>query len=94
MADDELRALKQDLEEVHALHERLTELLDGVATGLKGEAPELVLHDWSDLPALAKRMREALEEIAAGYGCKVHYGTGCDKGCVDTARKALWRREE
>lgn len=38
----------------------LRELLAGVAEGLKGPPPDLMMHDWSDLPKLATEMRAAL----------------------------------
>ena len=59
-------AYKQEVEEEHAVLNRLTDLLTGVAKGLKGEPPELTLHGWSDLPELAQKWRTALEKIASG----------------------------
>ena len=41
---------------------RLTTLLRGVADGLKGDPGPLKLHDWSDLPVIARRVREEMDE--------------------------------
>ncbi len=51
--------LKAENDELHKLIARLAELLTGVANAIKGEPPPLVLHDWSDLPKLAGRLRKA-----------------------------------
>lgn len=50
--------LQRELEEETKVRERLAELLEGVADGLKGKAPPGVFHDWSDLPSLATSLRE------------------------------------
>ena len=54
------------LAEEAALRERMSALLTGVARGLKGDPPPLVMHDWSDLPALAAEMRVKLYGPADG----------------------------
>jgi hypothetical protein len=51
--NDQLRA---DQAEVETLNERMAQLLTGVANALKGDPPDLVWHDWSDLPAVAARV--------------------------------------
>lgn len=94
MTDQEEKELREDLEEERALRERLAKLLEGVALGLKGPPPENVWHDWSGLPALAKKARAALEEIAEGNGCNSKYGPGCDTHCKQIAYEALWIREK
>lgn len=45
--------LKDESDEYDRLLSNLGELLTGVADALKGEPPALVMHDWSDLPAVA-----------------------------------------
>jgi len=61
----EVERLRADNEELHRLRERLAELLTGVANGLKGEPPELVMHDWSDLPELAAKTATDLATTTA-----------------------------
>lgn len=48
-----------EIEEGDALRERMAELLTGTANALKGDPPPLTWHDWSDLPAVAKRTAAA-----------------------------------
>src|SRR5512138_2725251 len=51
---DGLKArLEQETDEYDQILGRQSELLIGVANALKGEPFELVMHDWSDLPAVA-----------------------------------------
>lgn len=56
--------LRQEVEEYASLTGRLARLLTGVADALNGEAPELVLWDWSNLPALAKQTKQDLAAFA------------------------------
>lgn len=48
------------LDESEQLRERMSRLLTGVAAGLKGDPLPLMMHDWSDLPALSAAMRAKL----------------------------------
>lgn len=59
----DIEELRKEIEEVDALRDRLGELLTGVANALKGPPPELVWHDWSDLPRLAAAYASAV------WGC-------------------------
>jgi ElaB/YqjD/DUF883 family membrane-anchored ribosome-binding protein len=65
-AADELRAelvsVMADLDESEALRDRMAGLLTGVANALKGDPPPLVMHDWSDLPTVAKKAVTAAVE--------------------------------
>lgn len=51
-----LEAAEQDLDEETQLRERLAGLLTRTANALKGSPPELMWHDWSDLPVVAGRL--------------------------------------
>lgn len=64
-AFQELRALRQEVErlretnhETDWLNGRMAQLLTSTANALKGEPDELCLHDWSDLPVVAQRLRD------------------------------------
>lgn len=59
---DELVSVRADLDEYEVLLDRLSGLLTGVANALKGDPPPLVMHDWSDLPAVAKKAATAAAE--------------------------------
>lgn len=65
-AAEELRAelitVMSYLDESEELRDRLGELLTGVANALKGDPPPLTMHDWSDLPAVAKKAAAAAAE--------------------------------
>lgn len=51
---DRLRdRLEEETDEYDRILGRQAELLTGVANALKGQPPELVMHDWSDLPSVA-----------------------------------------
>lgn len=47
--------LYEEIKECDALQDRMAELLTGTANALKGEPGPLTRHDWSDLPAVAKK---------------------------------------
>lgn len=49
--------LEIDLDEEARLRKRLSELLEQTANALKGEPGPLILHDWADLPEVAKHFR-------------------------------------
>lgn len=49
---------REQAEEYDQLLGRLGELLTGVANALKGDPPDLVMHDWSDLPRVAQELVE------------------------------------
>jgi len=51
---------KDEIEESGTLRDRLAELLKGVAAGLRGAPPPLVMRDWSQLPKRAKLFRQHL----------------------------------
>lgn len=53
----EVRRLRAELDESDQLRDRMTQLLRDTAAGLKGAPEPLQLHDWSDLPAVAVRLR-------------------------------------
>ena len=55
-----------DYDQTHETMVRLAKLLERVAIALKGPEPELVAHDWSDLPALAAKMKARLAELEKG----------------------------
>jgi hypothetical protein len=46
-----------EVQDLYRLNRKLSDLLDGVAYGLKGPTRDGLLHDWSDLPAVATRIR-------------------------------------
>ncbi len=48
--------LTEETHEYEQLTGRMSMLLTATANALKGEPAELHLHDWSDLPAVAKRL--------------------------------------
>lgn len=50
---------RAELDEVYALQERMGDLLTGVANALKGDPGPMTMHDWSDLPAVAKKVAAA-----------------------------------
>jgi hypothetical protein len=54
--------LRAEIEEGDALRERMADLLTGTANALKGDPPPLTWHDWSDLPAVAKKAAAAAAE--------------------------------
>jgi putative hydrolase of HD superfamily len=60
-AGDDLATLREEMAATDALCARMTELLTGIAAGLKGDPPSLTMHDWADLPALAATMRDAAQ---------------------------------
>lgn len=51
------RVAQADINETDAVNSYLSELLKAIATALKGPPPDLVWHDWSDLPLLAGQLR-------------------------------------
>lgn len=66
-AFQELRSLRQEVErlretehETDWLNGRMSHLLTATANALKGEPGPLSLHDWSDLPVVAARLRQLL----------------------------------
>lgn len=60
-----IERLRGELQESDQLRERMSRLLTETAAALKGEPPPLVLHDWSDLPAVAVALRaKVAEEIS------------------------------
>jgi len=61
----ELREARHQLDEGDQLRTRLSTLLTGTANALKGPPPDLVWHDWSDLPAVAAKTVEALAAAQA-----------------------------
>lgn len=61
----ELREARHQLDEDDQLRTRLSTLLTGTANALKGEPPDLVWHDWSDLPAVAAKTVARLERTQA-----------------------------
>ncbi len=62
-AEREIARLRDDLAESSQLRDRMADLLNGVATALKGAPGPLTLHDWTDLPELAADLKRA--QIAA-----------------------------
>lgn len=61
-------AIERD--ESDGVREKLAALLTGVANALRGDPPELVVWDWSDLPKRAKDLRAAamaLDEASRVY---------------------------
>lgn len=96
---DERDELKTDNDEYSELLDRLSKLLTNTANALKGAPGPLILHDWSDLPAVAKtltaerdRFREALALIAIPPSPHMRHDQeaffGCT-GCAHTAQLAL-----
>jgi hypothetical protein len=66
--------LQAELDECDALRTRLSELLTGVAAGLKGPPPPLTLHDWSDLPVKAMHTateRDHYQQVVIDMGEKM-----------------------
>lgn len=59
--------LAEELEEDDALRTRLSELLTGVAAGLKGPPQPLHGHDWSDLPTLAGQIKDERNLFRHGH---------------------------
>lgn len=57
--------LRCEIQEYEQLQERLSELLNGVAEGMKGKPGPLTLHDWADLPELAARNAETIKKLTA-----------------------------
>jgi adenosine deaminase len=54
---------EQEREEEIAVRERLSQLLSRTAAGLKGPPSDHVMHDWSDLPKLARNLRVEVEGL-------------------------------
>jgi hypothetical protein len=52
----DIERYREEIREYQWLTGRLTLLLTMTANALKGEPDELHLHDWSDLPAVARRL--------------------------------------
>lgn len=55
--------LAREVQETDQLNGRLAHLLGQSADALKGDPGPNRLHDWSDLPAVATKMRRALKLI-------------------------------
>jgi hypothetical protein len=58
------RRLRAVLRDEQALRERLSQLLTETAAALKGEPADNKMHDWSNLPLVARLLREDLERLA------------------------------
>lgn len=54
--EQDIDSRRADGHEQDMLIGRMSTLLSGVANALKGEPDELTLHDWSDLPRLAREL--------------------------------------
>ena len=54
---DEAVELEAENDEESRLRKRLSDLLEQTANALKGEPDLLHLHDWSDLPEVAKQLK-------------------------------------
>jgi hypothetical protein len=81
------------LEEVDSdrLRERMSELLRGVAAGLKGPPPPLTLHDWSDLPQVAQRVGALYEAVGALIKAKGRFHTEQNYAALVAAFDAIER---
>jgi len=66
--------LEIDLDEECRLRKRLSDLLEQTANALKGPPDSLHLHDWSDLPEVARQFREKLKWVI-GICENPHYRT-------------------
>lgn len=98
-AQARVATLTDENDEYDQLLTRLRELLTGVANGLRGEPPELVLWDWSDLPERAREMREALDGIVNAPNSPVwidgawkSFGGGATPKEWQADREARWDR--
>ena len=62
------------LDELHRLNDRLAALLTGVANALKGDPTgTLMLHNWSDLPAVAAKLKLERDEARAQFDRHVEW---------------------
>ena len=59
----EVEALKTELTEANALHERLADILTRSANLIRGEPEPLSLHSWHDLPELIEALRADAERL-------------------------------
>jgi hypothetical protein len=57
----EVEGLREEVGDYGRTLDRMRELLTGVAVALKGPEPELVAHDWADLPAFADALMAKLK---------------------------------
>lgn len=60
-----LREARHQLDEDDRLRTQMLTLLTGTANALKGPPPDLVWHDWSDLPTVAEDLVRRLVEAQA-----------------------------
>lgn len=67
----QIAELRAEVDEDDRLRGRLEEILTETAAALKGPPPPLTMHDWSDLPAVAREMRGELESCKY----KIEFGT-------------------
>jgi hypothetical protein len=62
-AIEKLDEATQANDEYEALLDRLSQILTETAAALKGEPGPLRMHDWSDLPEVARRLRERAGQL-------------------------------
>jgi hypothetical protein len=61
-----IEALEREAADDDALRDRMRDLLTRTANALKGDPGPLKLHDWSDLPEVAARLRAMLSPQGKG----------------------------
>jgi hypothetical protein len=69
--EEELRQLKEDAAEARQLRDRLSDILTQTANVLKGDPGPLVLHGWSDLPDVARSLREERDSYDEAHGVQM-----------------------
>ena len=88
MKKSKLTQALEDYNEAHALAMRLGDLLTRTANALKGKPGPLSLHDWSDLPKVAAKMKKDLKKYGRHMNdCISNKGfPECDCGFSDSLK--------
>lgn len=79
--ESERERLRKEIHEHEWLLGRQSFLLTGVANALKGDPGPQRLHDWSDLPLVARGMARRLRRFTEGVGAVIEGPHG--RGDVD-----------
>lgn len=85
MRRDRIAELEKENRELHALIERMSNLLTRTAIALKGPPAPLTLFSWHDLPEVAEKLTEQLEDELA---------TERERGRAEMREMAALRLEE
>jgi hypothetical protein len=67
LLEKHIQGMEEELEDSDKTRDMMRSILVATAAALKGEPPPLTLHDWSDLPALAKQAAEDAKKYREQY---------------------------